>query len=82
MAQPIASPTANTTLTPPVTAPTTAAGAAQPVPGSGPSPAAGRRPLWMLAGLIGAGAIVAALWLPSGGRVPPAGPDQESPERR
>jgi hypothetical protein len=77
VAQPIAAPTANTTLTPPVTAPTTAAGAAQPVPGSGPSPAAGRRPLWILAGLIVAGAIVAALWLPAGGRVPPGGPAQE-----
>ena len=77
VAQPIASPTANTTLTPPVTAPTTAASAAQPVPGSGPSPAAGRRPLWLLAGLVGAGALVAALWLPSGGRVPVSAPEQE-----
>jgi hypothetical protein len=77
VAQPIASPTANTTLTPPVTAPTTAASAAQPGPGSGPSPAAGRGRWWGLAGLVGAGAVVAALWLPSGGRVPATGPDQE-----
>jgi serine/threonine protein kinase len=74
---PAASATAITTLTPPVTAPTTAAGAVPPAPGSGPAPAASRRHLWWVAGLLGAGALGAMLWLPAGGRVPPSGAEQE-----
>jgi serine/threonine protein kinase len=77
VAQPTAAATAITTLTPPVTAPTTAASAVPTEPGSGPAPAAGRRHLWLVAGLLGAAVLGAVLWLPAGGRVPPTGPAQE-----
>jgi hypothetical protein len=76
VAQPTAAATAITTLTPPVTAPTTAASAVPTEPGSGPAPA-GRRHLWLVAGLLGAAVLGAVLWLPAGGRVPPTGPAQE-----
>ena len=78
VAQPTAAATAITTLTPPVTAPTTAASAVPPMAGSGPAPAAGRRHLWLVAGLLGAAVLGAVLWLPAGGRVPPTGPAQEA----